>query len=80
MTDKYHYLHMHMVKVFEWHGYLETFCLNLQDKWKKDKHIPLLSYKRERFNLEIIVHHEHPQFALFQKSEKPPNSKKDDLH
>ena len=35
MTDKYWCLHMHMVKVFEWHGYLETFCLNLQDKWKK---------------------------------------------
>ena len=35
MTDKYRCVHMHMVKVFEWHGYLETFCLNLQDKWKK---------------------------------------------
>ena len=34
MTDKCCCLHIHMAKVFEWHGYLEIFCLNLQDKWK----------------------------------------------
>ena len=35
MMDKYRCVHMHMVKVCEWHGYLETFCLNLKDKWKE---------------------------------------------
>ena len=47
---------------------------------EKDKHIPLLSYERERFSLERIINHEHPEFALFQKSENPPNSEKKDLH
>jgi len=35
MTNKCCCLHMHMVRVFEWHCYLETLCLNLQNKWKK---------------------------------------------
>ena len=32
---------------------------------EKDKHMPLLSYKREIFSFERIIHHEHLEFALF---------------
>ena len=47
MTDKCRYLHMHMIKVFEWHCYLETPCLSLQNEWKRWAHTFVILQKRE---------------------------------
>lgn len=47
MTDKSHCLHMHMIKVYEWHCYLETLCLNLQNKWKRWAHTFVIIQERE---------------------------------
>jgi len=77
MRDKCRGLHMHMIKVIEWHGYLETYCLNLQNKWKRWAHTSVTIYTRERPCLKRIIHHEYPselsiqEFAFVFKIWKP---------
>ena len=77
MTDKCRYLHMHMIKVLEWHGYLETHCLNLQNKWKRWARTSVTIYPRERPRPKRIIHHEClselsiPEFAFVFKIWKP---------
>ena len=77
MTDKCRCLHMHMIKVLEWHGYLETHCLNLQNIWKRWARTSVTIYTRERLRLKRIIHHECPselsiqEFAFVFKIWKP---------
>ena len=87
MTNKCRCLHMHMIKVLELHGYLETHCLNLQNKWKRWARTSVTIQKRERLRLKRIIHHECPSefwafksLPLFLQSENPPSSKKKGLH
>jgi len=77
MMDKCRCLHMHMIKVLEWHGYLETHCLNLQNKWKRWACTSVTIYTRERLRLKRIIQHECPSelniqdFAFVFKIWKP---------
>jgi len=67
MTNKCRCLHMLMVKVLEWHGYLETHCLNLQNKWKRWARTSVTIYTRERLRLKRIIHHECPSELSIQE-------------
>jgi hypothetical protein len=81
--DKCRCLHMHMIKVLEWHGYLETHCLNLQNKWKRWARTSVTIYTRERLRLKRIIHHECPrelsiqEFAFVFKIWKPSKLQKE---
>ena len=76
MTDKCRGLHMHMIKVLEWHGYLETHCLNLQNKWKRWAHIFVIIQERgfalrESYTMSARVNWAFKSLPLFLKIWKP---------
>ena len=87
MMDKCLCLHLHMIKVFELHCYLETYCLNLQNKWKRWAHTSITIYRQERgfalresYTMSARVNWAFKSLPHFQKYKNPPSSEKEGSH